>query len=51
MVHVLAGAFGVDAVAPFHLGFSLNTAEALRRRAAGAGLGDIQVRFDHRTAR
>jgi SAM-dependent methyltransferase len=35
----------------YALGFSLNTAEELRALAAGAGLQDVRVRFEHRTIR
>jgi len=36
---------------PSNLGFSLNTATELRELATGAGLSNIRVRFEHRTAR
>lgn len=42
---------GADARAAFDLAFSLNTAEELRRLATFVRLGEIQVRFEHRTLR
>ena len=42
---------GADARAAFDSAFSLDTAEELRRLAASAGLGNVRVRFEHRTLR
>ena len=43
--------FGPDALVPSTLGFSLNTSGELRRLAVDAGFNDVQIRFEHRTAR
>ena len=43
--------FGPGALVASNLGFSLNTSAELRKLAKDAGLGDIRVRFEHRTAR
>ena len=43
--------FGSEALTPSTLGFSLNTAGELRQLATDAGLTDIRIRFEHRTAR
>ena len=43
--------FGPAAMAPTILGMSLNTYGELRKLAADAGLRDIRIRFEHRTAR
>jgi hypothetical protein len=43
--------FGAGARTALDAGFSLNTAEELRRLAADAGLQNIKVRFEHRTMR
>lgn len=51
MAEVLGEVVGAEAVAPFRLAFSLNTAAELRRLAADAGLHGIAIRFAHRTAR
>lgn len=42
---------GADAKSAFDLAFSLNSADELRKLAAGAGLTDICVRFEQRTMR
>jgi SAM-dependent methyltransferase len=42
---------GPAAMAPTILGMSLNTYGELRKLATDAGLRDIQIRFEHRTAR
>lgn len=42
---------GANAQAAFDLGFSLNTADELRQLAAGAGLKNAHIRFEHRTFR
>jgi ubiquinone/menaquinone biosynthesis C-methylase UbiE len=42
---------GAEAQAPLHAGFSLNSAEELRRLANDAGLRNISVRLEHRTMR
>jgi SAM-dependent methyltransferase len=43
--------FGPDALVPSTLGFSLNTSGELRSLAVDAGFNDVQIRFEHRTAR
>jgi SAM-dependent methyltransferase len=43
--------FGPQALIPSSLGFSLNTAGELRKLATDAGLRDVRIRFEHRTAR
>ncbi len=43
--------FGPDALIPSSLGFSLSTAGELRKLATDACLRDVQIRFEHRTAR
>ena len=42
---------GADARAAFGLAFSLSTAEELRKLATVAGLGNVRIRFEHRTLR
>lgn len=43
--------FGPDALARTTLGFSLNTYAELKKLATDAGLHDVRIRFEHRTAR
>ena len=43
--------FGPDALVPSTLGFSLNSSGELRRLATDAGFNDVQIWFEHRTAR
>lgn len=43
--------FGPEALRPFNLGFSLNTSGELQKLATDAGLRDVRIRFEHRTAR
>jgi SAM-dependent methyltransferase len=42
---------GAEARAAFDLAFSLHTAEEVRTLAKDAGLGNVRVRFEHRTLR
>ena len=43
--------FGPDALAPYKMAYSLNTSEELRKLATDVSLKNIQIRFEHRTAR
>ena len=43
--------FGPEAMASSTLGFSLSPAAELRKLATDAGLRDVKIRFEHRTAR
>jgi ubiquinone/menaquinone biosynthesis C-methylase UbiE len=51
LVDGIVAFFGVEARAAFDLAFSLNTSGELRKLADDAGLKNIGVRFEHRTAR
>jgi hypothetical protein len=51
IVDGIATFFGAEARTALDIGFSLNTAEELRRLAIDAGLRNIKIRFEHRTMR